>query len=86
MIKQGSSCIMNQVEEFWAVYQYMKRADELPVVTDVHLFKKGIMPVWEDEQNAEGGKWILRLKKGISARMWEELVFLLNTTLDYRSL
>lgn len=31
--------------------------------TDLHFFKQGIKPVWEDPSNVEGGKWILRVKK-----------------------
>ncbi len=42
------------------------------VFSDYHFFKAGIRPTWED--NLLGGKWIIRLKKGISARLWEDLV------------
>jgi len=38
------------------------------------MFKKGIKPVWEDTANCKGGKWILRLKKGLSSRIWENLL------------
>ena len=31
-------------------------------------------PVWEDPLNLSGGKWIIRLKKGVSDRIWEDLV------------
>lgn len=31
-------------------------------------------PVWEDPLNLSGGKWIIRLKKGVSDRVWEDLV------------
>lgn len=31
--------------------------------------------MWEEEGNRLGGKWILRLKKGLSTRLWELLVF-----------
>lgn len=27
-----------------------------------HLFKSGIKPMWEDEANANGGKWVLTMK------------------------
>ena len=30
--------------------------------------------MWEDETNVNGGKWIVRLKKGVAARYWEDLV------------
>jgi translation initiation factor 4E len=33
-----------------------------------------VKPVWEDEANCKGGKWILRLKKGLSSRYFENLV------------
>jgi hypothetical protein len=31
-------------------------------------------PIWEDSLNVDGGKWIIRLKKGVADRLWEELV------------
>lgn len=31
--------------------------------------------MWEEEGNRLGGKWILRLKKGLSTRLWELLLF-----------
>ena len=30
--------------------------------------------MWEDPVNITGGKWILRLKKGVADRVWESLV------------
>lgn len=30
--------------------------------------------MWEDEENKRGGKWIVRLKKGVSDRFWEDLL------------
>jgi len=30
--------------------------------------------VWEDDENKKGGKWIMRLKKGVSDRYWEDLL------------
>lgn len=61
-------------EAFWAVYTHLKRPSNLPAVSDYHIFKKGIRPVWEDEENKKGGKWIIRLKKGVSDRYWEDLL------------
>lgn len=49
----------------------------LPTVSDYHVFKQGIRPVWEDEENKRGGKWIMRLKKGVADRYWEELLMAL---------
>lgn len=41
---------------------------------DYHLFKSGIKPMWEDSANRRGGKWMVRLRKGIASRYWEDLV------------
>jgi translation initiation factor 4E len=30
--------------------------------------------VWEDPLNITGGKWIIRLKKGVADRLWEDLI------------
>ena len=65
---------MFSVESFWAVYSHLKRPSLLPTVSDYHIFKKGIRPVWEDEANKRGGKWIVRLKKGVADRYWEDLL------------
>jgi translation initiation factor 4E len=62
------------VEAFWSVYTHLKRPSALPSVSDYHIFKKGIRPVWEDEENKRGGKWIVRLKKGVADRYWEDLL------------
>lgn len=43
--------------------------------TDYLLFHSGVRrPVWEDPLNHAGGKWIVRLRKGIADRVWEDLV------------
>ncbi|KAI7871568.1 translation initiation factor eIF 4e-like domain-containing protein [Spinellus fusiger] len=64
----------SSIEDFWAVYSHLRRASELPNISDYHLFKSGVRPVWEDEVNVHGGKWIVRLKKGLASRYWESLV------------
>ncbi|GLH11750.1 CG8277-PA [Gryllus bimaculatus] len=30
--------------------------------------------MWEDTANQRGGKWIVRLRKGLASRCWENLV------------
>ncbi|KAK3749963.1 hypothetical protein QZH41_013866, partial [Actinostola sp. cb2023] len=62
------------VEQFWSYYSYMVMPGELTGHSDIHLFKDGIKPIWEDEANKCGGKWIVRLKKGLASRCWENLV------------
>lgn len=62
------------VEEFYSVYKHLKRPSSLPLVSDYHLFKKGVRPIWEDEENKKGGKWVVRLKKGVADRYWEDIL------------
>ncbi|KAH3998489.1 hypothetical protein HBI56_154050 [Parastagonospora nodorum] len=61
-------------QEFWKVFSHLKRPSSLPTVSDYNVFKQGIRPVWEDEENKRGGKWIMRLKKGVADRYWEWLL------------
>eukprot|EP00903_Cladosiphon_okamuranus_P008364 g8042.t1 len=62
------------VEHFWRIYNHMLRADQVPNATDVHLFRDGIKPTWEDASNSRGGQLLIRLKKGLASRAWESLV------------
>ncbi|XP_071912040.1 eukaryotic translation initiation factor NCBP-like [Coffea arabica] len=62
------------VEGFWVCYCHLARPSSLPSPTDLHLFKEGIRPLWEDSANCNGGKWIIRFKKAVSGRFWEDLV------------
>jgi len=65
---------MNTAQEFWRVYTHLKRPSSLPIVSDYHMFKDSIRPVWEDEENKQGGKWIIRLKKGVIDRYWDDML------------
>ncbi|KAJ2958438.1 hypothetical protein NQZ79_g6015 [Umbelopsis isabellina] len=64
---------VSSIEDYWAVYSHLKRPHELPNISDYHMFKHGVRPVWEDAMNVNGGKWIVRLKKGLASRYWESL-------------
>jgi translation initiation factor 4E len=64
----------NTVEKFWNYYAHMSRPHDLIGHADIHLFKEGIRPLWEDDANKNGGKWIVRLKKGLANRCWENLI------------
>eukprot|EP00559_Dactyliosolen_fragilissimus_P004065 CAMPEP_0184860558 /NCGR_PEP_ID=MMETSP0580-20130426/5422_1 /TAXON_ID=1118495 /ORGANISM="Dactyliosolen fragilissimus" /LENGTH=281 /DNA_ID=CAMNT_0027357705 /DNA_START=709 /DNA_END=1555 /DNA_ORIENTATION=+ len=68
---------VSTVEEFWSIYDYLIRPNDLPTTTDYHFFRHGIKPTWEDPQNQRGGKWIVRLRKGLASRYWEEIILAL---------
>ena len=70
--------LRTQVEDFWRLYVHLRRpVDERPTVCDYHVFQEGIKPMWEDEANVNGGKWIVRLRKGLAARYWEDILLAL---------
>lgn len=61
-------------EEFWGIYQHMKRPSTLPRGCEFFLFKEGIKPLWEDEANFGGGRLFLSMKKDtITNKVWEDL-------------
>ena len=63
----------NTVEQFWTCYSHITRAEALPNL-DLHMFKDGIKPMWEDAANKIGGKAMVRVHKTLAARCWEAVV------------
>ncbi|MBW0487130.1 hypothetical protein O181_026845 [Austropuccinia psidii MF-1] len=72
-MRRLGSC--DTVETFFSLYCHIKRPSTQTPISDIHLFSDPIKPVWEDPLNVKGGKWTIRLKKGLSNRLWEMLVF-----------
>lgn len=66
---------VSTVEEFKTACEYLKHPSDLPEKSDYHLFKHGIRPIWEDDVNKQGGKWVVHLKKGAADRFWEQTLF-----------
>ncbi|KAH7920387.1 eukaryotic translation initiation factor 4E class II [Leucogyrophana mollusca] len=72
-IKKVSS--FSSVESFWSLWTHVNAPSALLPTTDYLLFHSGVRrPVWEDPLNIGGGKWIIRLKKGVADRIWENLI------------
>lgn len=69
------------VEDFWAVYNHIKAASRLQSGCDYSLFKEGIEPMWEDERNRQGGRWLVNTSKNVREqdldRLWLETLMLL---------
>ncbi|KAF8184066.1 translation initiation factor eIF 4e-like domain-containing protein [Mycena galopus ATCC 62051] len=65
----------SSVESFWALATHLTPPSLLTPTTDYLLFHAAVArPVWEDPLNIKGGKWIIRLRKGVADRVWEALV------------
>jgi translation initiation factor 4E len=69
------------VEDFWALFNYIQPASKLAPGCDYSMFKDGIQPMWEDERNKRGGRWLINLdkrKRGAELdRFWLETVLCL---------
>lgn len=44
--------------------------------SNLHFFKRGIQPLWEDPANKDGGKWVLTIKADTErlSKAWQEVV------------
>lgn len=60
-----------------SVYHNIEDAGKLAANCAYYFFKKGIRPMWEDDTNKEGGRWIfITMKKNSSNQnnYWLEIV------------
>ncbi|XP_034233646.1 eukaryotic translation initiation factor 4E-1A-like [Thrips palmi] len=64
------------VEDFWSLYNHIRNASELSTGCDYSLFKKGVRPMWEDDANKHGGRWLLSVDKKTQDldRYWLEVL------------
>jgi translation initiation factor 4E len=73
--------VHSTVESFFGTFSTLRRPSHLEKGSNYHLFKDGIKPMWEDKQNANGGKWTLTLKgtnnPALLDRSWMWLVLAL---------
>ncbi|XP_059052413.1 eukaryotic translation initiation factor 4E1-like [Achroia grisella] len=69
------------VEDFWRLYHHIKLPSELRQGHDYAVFKQGIRPMWEDDANKMGGRWLISLEKKQRTsdldRFWLDVVLLL---------
>ncbi|XP_001945775.2 eukaryotic translation initiation factor 4E-1A-like [Acyrthosiphon pisum] len=49
------------VEDFWCLFNHIKRPSQLSWHSQYSYFKYGIKPNWDDEKNSAGGRWLLQL-------------------------
>ena len=66
---------VDNISEFWEVFQHLRKPSQCPVGTDYHVFKRGILPMWEDEMNKNGGKLSVLLTWKFVNVIWEEVIF-----------
>eukprot|EP00088_Acartia_fossae_P038370 TRINITY_DN3975_c0_g1_i2.p1 TRINITY_DN3975_c0_g1~~TRINITY_DN3975_c0_g1_i2.p1 ORF type:complete len:265 (-),score=85.94 TRINITY_DN3975_c0_g1_i2:89-883(-) len=80
-------CHMSTVEDFWHCYNQVKMASKLPAGQSYSVFKKGIVPDWEDKANVNGGRWMVNFEKteratSLDQRWMEVLLMSLGEHMD----
>ena len=63
---------VDDVRKFWNVFNNFD-VSRLPLRDSVHLFHKGVKPVWEDPRNARGGSWTFRVPKAQAVEFWKDV-------------
>jgi hypothetical protein len=66
---------VDDVRKFWNVFNNFD-ITRLQLRDSVHLFHKGVKPVWEDLRNARGGSWTFRVPKSQAPEFWKEVCML----------
>lgn len=65
------------IADFWAIFQHLRKPDSCRAGIEFHMFKDPVKPMWEDENNKNGGKITIKLNKGYTTIIWEEMIFAL---------
>ena len=61
-------------EDFWTIFQHLKKPDKCQQGIEFQLFKVPIKPIMEDEYNENGGKLAFNLRKQYTTIIWEEII------------
>lgn len=68
------------IEEFWILFNSIKLPTEINEGCNYALFQSSVRPMWEDEHNRNGGRWIITLEKRVDSdevnRLWLDTLLL----------
>jgi hypothetical protein len=63
---------ISDVRDFWEVFNNFD-ISKLQLRDSIHLFHRGVKPVWEDPRNVKGGSWTFRVNKNQAQKFWQQL-------------
>lgn len=66
---------MAELGDFWKVFNNFD-VSQLPIKDSVHVFHRGVKPVWEDPRNIKGGCWTFRVQKDKAGEFWKQICML----------
>jgi len=69
---------INNPETFWKLYNNFDKIGNI-LYKQFFLMKENVNPVWEDENNKNGGCWSFKIQEEHANELWEELSVLLVT-------
>ncbi|KAI9718046.1 MAG: hypothetical protein M1812_004304 [Candelaria pacifica] len=67
--------LIPDLKAFWGTVNHFP-FDHLKFRDTVHMFQRNIKPVWEDEQNKNGGSWTFRVPKSLSLSFFTKLLIM----------
>jgi len=85
---QKNICTIHTAEDFWCLVKYFVPPSKLGKGCDYSLFREGVIPMWEDPANKDGGRWMFLLKsadKDYLDQCWIDLCLMLISESCFRS-
>ncbi|KAF3525322.1 hypothetical protein F2Q69_00048315 [Brassica cretica] len=80
------ACTFDTVEDFWGLHETIFIPSKLTPNAEIHMFKAGVEPKWEDPECANGGKWtyvVANSRKQALDKAWlETLMALIGEQFD----
>jgi len=74
---------IDNVKEFWMLYNTMPRSKDLKVGVSYHLMIDNVKPLWEDAGNEHGYTLVIFVKKNETEKMWKTfLMCLVGANID----
>jgi hypothetical protein len=61
------------IQGFWSYYNHLPNASDIQVSCSYHMMKSGILPLWEDSHNIDGGHLAFKVSQDDVDLIWRQL-------------